>query len=155
MTAVTPKQIAASALTLLLMAADTMTVATRPSSTRRGNTLGRWRPSVLPRRRGNCGAHLAFEKGREYHLEAACADGCSVDMQLFSSSGRELDRHVGAAGTPEVAIITSNTGSYRAEAEIGRVPRPALRLHTGSLRPLTQRQPEDGRISPACPSSRE
>ena len=39
MTAVTPKQIAASALTLLLMAADTMTVATRPSSTRRGNTL--------------------------------------------------------------------------------------------------------------------
>jgi hypothetical protein len=119
MTAVTPKQIAASALTLLLMAADTMTVATRPSSTRRGNTLEQVEAYASSLGAGETAVHsLTFEKGREYHLEAACADGCSVDMQLFSSSGRELDRHVGAAGTPEVAIITSNTGSYRAEVKM-------------------------------------
>lgn len=110
-----PKHIVASALTLMVMVADTMTVSTRPVSAG-GNTLEPVAAYASSLDAGAKSTHtLAFEKGREYHVEATCADGCGIDMQLFSSSGRELDRFVGGAGTPEVAVIPSNTGSYRAE----------------------------------------
>lgn len=115
MNAITPKHIMASALTLLLMAADTMTVSTRPSSTGRGSSVERVAAYASSLDAGATTSHtLAFEKGREYHVEATCANGCGIDMQLFSSSGRELDRFVGGAGTPEVAVIPSATGNYRA-----------------------------------------
>ena len=116
MTALSPKHISASALTLLLMAADTMTVATRPAAPPRSNSLEQVAAYASSLGTGKTATHtLAFERGREYHLEAACADGCTVDMQLYSSSGREIDRHVGGSGTAEVAVVTSNTGNYRAQ----------------------------------------
>jgi hypothetical protein len=111
----TPKHITASALTLLLMAADTMTVGTRPASNPRDHTLEQVAAYAASLGTGKTAMHtLAFERGREYHVEAACTDGCTVDMQLYSSTGREIDRHVGGAGTAEVALVTSNTGNYRA-----------------------------------------
>ena len=111
----TPKHITASAMTLLLMAADTMTVATRPSSPPRDHTLTQVAAYASALDTGKTALHtLAFEKGREYHVEAVCTDGCTVDMQLYSATGREIDRHLGGAGTAEVALITSNTGNYRA-----------------------------------------
>ena len=116
MTAVTPKQLAASALTLLLMAADAMTSATRPSSAGRGAPLEQVEAYASSLETGETAMHtIAFEKGREYHLEATCGEGCNVDLQLFSPFDREIDRHVAAEGTPEVAVIPSNTASYQAE----------------------------------------
>jgi len=118
----TPKHIVAIALTLMLMAADTMTAA-RVSAPHRANTLEQVATYASSLDAGQTATHsLAFERGREYHVEATCADGCSANIELYSPSGREIDRYIGGAGTPEVAVVTSNTGRYRADVTMVACP---------------------------------
>ena len=125
MTAVTPKQLAASALTLLLMAAETITVTRRPADSDTTVMLEQVSAAASSLETGQTTAHtVGLEKGRQYHLATACGTGCTVRLQLFSPAGREIDRHVGSRGTPEVAVIPSITGRYRAQVTMARCAIP-------------------------------
>ena len=122
MTAVAPKPFAACALTLLLMATETMTVATRPSSPRHEGALAQVGTYASSLRSGETAIHtIPFVKGREYRLTAACGKGCDVDLHLFSPRNREIDRHVSGKAT-EVATIPSTSGTYHAEVRMAACP---------------------------------
>ena len=93
MTAVTPKQLAGSALTLLLMAADAMISATRPSSAGRGAPLEQVEAYASSLETGETAMHTnAFDKGREYHLEAATWICSCSRHSIAKSTGTSLQR---------------------------------------------------------------
>ena len=122
MTVMPPKQLAASAMTLLLMAAETMTIATRPDSSRERDALARVGAISSSLAAGDTAHHpVAFEKGREYHVVGVCGPGCLMELRLYSPSGREIDRHSGG-GMPEVAVIPSSSATYRADVTMKVCP---------------------------------
>ena len=122
MTAVTFKQLAASAMTLLLMAAETMTIAIRPDPNREADTLAQVEAFASSLEAGGKARYaVSLEKGREYHVVGSCVAGCDIDLRLFSPSGHEIDRHVGA-GTPEVAVIPSASARYHTEVTMAACP---------------------------------
>jgi len=122
MTVVTPKQLAASAMTLLLMAAETMTIATRPDPAREPDALARVGVISSSLEAGATAHHpVAFEKGREYHVVGTCRSGCSIELRLYSPTGREIDRHIGS-GTPEVAVIPASSARYRTDVTMKACP---------------------------------
>ena len=131
MTAVTPKQLAASAMSLLLMAAETMTIATRPDANREADLFAQVGAFSSSLETGRTARHaVSFEKEREYHVVGTCRAGCELKLRLFSPSGREIDRHVGS-GTPEVAVIPSQSARYRTEVTMAacRIQPCAYTLH--------------------------
>ena len=118
----TPRHLAAITLTMLTMAADTLTSAPAPRDTFRVGGLesvGAYASSLAP---GQTAIHaVPFDKGREYHLTATCGDGCDVALRLFAPSGSELDRHV-AARKPEVAVVPAASGLYRVDVAMTACP---------------------------------
>lgn len=122
MTAVTPKQLAASVMTLLMMAAETFTVARRPDAALEKTRPTRVRAVSSSLAAGTTAHHaIAFEKGREYHIIGTCGASCDMELRLLSPSGLEIDRHVGR-GTPEVAVIPSSSARYQAEVTMTACP---------------------------------
>ncbi len=120
MTDFTPKHAAACALTLLVMATDTMTSGHLPATVSPGRGIEQVGAYASTLDQLATAVHaIPFEQGREYYIVATCGEGCDVDLELRSPGGREIDRHV-SAGTPEVAVIPAASGRYRAVVSMRR-----------------------------------
>jgi len=120
MTDFTPRTAAACALTLLAMAADTTTTSYAPSPARSSRGIEQVGAYASALGLHESAVHVVpLEQGRESHVVATCGGDCDVDLELRSPAGREVDRHV-SAGTPEVAVIPSASGRYRAVVTMRR-----------------------------------
>ena len=104
-------------LSIALGTADMMEGSGIPAPVAAGRSLHVVAEQTGTLERGATGVHaMRFENGREYRIVADCRRTCgSLTVQLFSPSGRELDRHERAARTADVATIPSGSGTYQVE----------------------------------------
>jgi hypothetical protein len=109
-------------LSLLLASAESFAIVTTPPAARGARRLQQSAIVSGTLAEASTGTHyLPFARGREHRVVAVCEGRCdALTLELFSPSGRVLDRNASGARLPEVATIPSSTGRYRVDVTTSR-----------------------------------